>query len=122
MSLKTATPQPAPLRFHPLLPATQAAMDAMLEFDRYKSPFSGEDQARSAELRLAYLAAKAVDPGGLLNDAEELERWAATKEADAESYPGATSHYLDSARIFRRAAADIRAQADEIVAPLAKAA
>lgn len=62
------------LTFHPLLPATQAAADAHLGFVRIADPFSQADQAKKDELRRAYQALADVDPGALLNEAEELER------------------------------------------------
>lgn len=67
-------PADAPLHFHPLLPATEAARDAWSDFiytGCSLNPCYHEDES---DLRRKYNALKAQDPGALLNEAEELER------------------------------------------------
>ncbi|MFC7378228.1 hypothetical protein [Brevundimonas sp. GCM10030266] len=106
---------------HPLLPATEAAADAYLGFARIADG-SAADAAHKDKLRQAYLALKAQDPGGLLNEAEELERWAEKNDAQAAAFPVASAQYARTAAAFREQASGLRAKAEALSNPEMKEA
>jgi hypothetical protein len=102
------------LTFHPLLPATLAAADAHTDFARIANGSAG-DVAHKEALRQAYLALAAQDPGALLNQAEELERWADKSDANASAFPVASAQYTRTAADFREQASGLRAKAEAIL-------